>query len=356
MINILGLALYGAIAASHRVRLSQYCSGLLDANINLHIHALLDNRYLASRLSNGTRPISPIIGSSIERLKLLLKKNRFDAAIVHCELFPLMPGWLEASLLRFPFIYDFDDAFYLRYRSTRLALLSPLLNDKFDRIISNATIVTAGNAHLANYAKTFNSNVMILPSAVNTDMFRPKSKKSNTIFTIGWIGSPSTAKYLEILIDPLQKIGESTHIRLIVVGGKGPTIPNIEVLEVEWSENTEVDLINSFDVGVMPLPDDEWTRGKCAYKLVQYMACGIPVVGSRVGANIELVTHDCGFLVDTSQQWIDALTRLHQQPELRQKMGDLSRERIVRHYSLHNNLPILAQAIQKTIQSKKVVS
>ena len=278
MINILGLALYGPLAASHRVRLSQYCAGLKHEGINLQVHSLLDNIYLKSRFETSQYKLTPVIAAVIQRLLILLRSNRYDAAILHCEMFPLIPGWVECGLINLPYIYDFDDAFYLRYRKGSFSILSPLLGNKFDRVIKNAAAVTAGNSHLANYANSLNKDVTVLPSVVDTNRFSPQKASENSVFTVGWIGSPSTAKYLENLVVPLARFGEETAVRFVVVGGKAPIIPNVEVLEIPWAEDTEVEIINNFDVGVMPLPDNEWAKGKCAYKLVQYMACGVPVV------------------------------------------------------------------------------
>ena len=346
MTRVLGLALYGPLAASNRVRLRQYVGGLAAAGIELEIQSLLDNRYLHSRFQGHRSPLGDLLGMAIDRLRALLRKGAFDAAIVHCELFPLMPGWLESALLSMPYIYDFDDAFYLRYRSGRMAALKPLLGNKFDSVISGASAITAGNEHLAAYGRKLNSNVVVLPSVVDTTQFLPKKVGANEIFTIGWIGSPSTAVYLSQLVAPLAQLGEQGSLRFVVVGGKAPLIENVQVVELPWQEHTELDLINSFDVGVMPLPDDEWARGKCAFKLIQYMACGVPVVASKVGANVDVVTPDCGFLVENDNGWVDALNAFRHQAALRNKMGVSSRQRVEQHYSLARNLPVMVDVIR----------
>lgn len=349
MIKILGLALYGPMAASHRVRLGQYRKGLLAEGIDLQVQSLLGNDYLQSRFQGGRRPFLPVLNAALERVRLLLSKRRFDAAIVHCELFPLAPGWLERAALRIPYIYDFDDAFYLRYRGGNLGALRLLLGGKFDTVMRGAAAITAGNATLAAYARTLNANVSVLPSVVDTVHFSPGAQNDNPAFTVGWIGSPSTAPYLQSLVAPLQTLGRERPLRLVVIGGKAPHIENIEILQIPWSEDSEVDLINTFDVGVMPLPNDEWARGKCAFKLVQYMACGVPVVASRVGANIDLVTAECGFLVETDAQWVDALRQLREQPLTRRAMGASSRKRVEDAYSLESNLPMLTNVIRNVV-------
>jgi glycosyltransferase involved in cell wall biosynthesis len=167
------------------------------------------------------------------------------------------------------------------------------------------------------------------------------------VFTVGWIGSPSTAPYLSEIVRPLSVIGAEGPVRLVVVGGKAPTIPKVSVQEIPWSEATEVAEINRFDVGIMPLPDNDWTRGKCAFKLIQYMACGVPVVASAVGANVDVVDADCGLLASKPESWVQALRTLRDDSGLRRRMGEAGRERVVEHYSLHAALPVLADVIHK---------
>jgi glycosyltransferase involved in cell wall biosynthesis len=350
MIRVLGLALYGPLAASHRVRLGQYRDGLALAGIDLKVQSLLGNDYLRSRFLGGALSISTLLNAGLNRVGLLISREKFDLAVVHCELFPFLPWWLERMALRIPFIYDFDDAFYLRYQSGNFAWLNPVLGRKFDQFMRDASAITAGNRHLASYARRLNENVTVLPSVVDTIKYVPIAGLKSPIFTVGWIGSPSTAPYLESLVAPLQSLGRDIKLKLVVIGGKAPSIEGIEVVEFEWSEETEVDLINSFDVGVMPLPDDEWARGKCAFKLVQYMACGVPVVASRVGANIDLVTEECGFLVRTADQWVEAFRQLWKQPLIREKMGLASRDRAVEYYSLQANLPVFSDVIHRALE------
>jgi glycosyltransferase involved in cell wall biosynthesis len=349
MIKAVGFALYGPLAASHRVRLAQYRKGLAEAGIDLTIHSLLGNEYLQSRFHSLPTPVLPVLDAYFDRIKILFGKQRFDIAIVHCELFPFFPWRVEHTALKIPFIYDFDDAYYLRYRVGNLAWLNPILGRKFDHALRCADAITAGSEHLAIWARLFNKNVTVLPSVVDTARFAPDPSLKNPTFTIGWLGSPSTAKYLQYLTVPLETLGQDRRVRLLVIGGKAPPIKGVEILEFPWSESTEVQHINSFDVGIMPLPDDEWARGKCAFKLVQYMACGVPVVASRVGSNIDLVTKDCGFLVSTPDGWVDAIRQLCDQPLMRQRMGESSRKRVIASYSLGSNLPLLANVIHKVV-------
>ena len=348
MIKVLGLALYGPLAASHRYRLGQYVSGLAGMGIDLHINHLMGDDYLRARFNGGSLPLVAMLKDGLGRFEDLWRQNDYDIVMLQCELIPLMPGWLERALIRKPYLYDFDDAFYLKYRSGRMRLAEPLLGRKFDSVIMGASAVTAGNHVLANYAKRHNTNTHYLPTVVDTTRYLPKTtSRDSPIFTVGWIGSPSTAIYLSELIAPLSVIGQEGAVRFIVIGGKAPKIPNVSVIELDWHEHAELDLINSFDVGVMPLPDDDWARGKCAFKLIQYMACALAVIASPVGANVDVVNAECGLLASTSQEWLDALRLMRDQPTVRAKMGEAGRARVVQDYSLHQNLPVLASVIRK---------
>ncbi len=348
MINVLGLALYGPLAASTRYRFSQFVPGLAEHGIDLQIRSLLGDEYLRRRFGGGAMPWGAMLQAGWARLGDL-KNRRDDVAMLHCELFPLMPGWLERPLLgERPYLYDFDDAFYMKYRAGRLGRLRPLLGGKFDRVIKEAAGITAGNRTLVEYAGALNPATTFLPTVVDTERYYPAPRQRSSTFTVGWIGSPSTAPYLAELVEPLRQLGKEGAVRFVVIGGLAPVIPGVEVNQVDWGEATEVGLINSFDVGVMPLPDDDWARGKCAFKLIQYMACGIPVIGSPVGANVDVVDPNCGFLAGTDAEWLYALRQLRDNPGLASDMGQASRERVVQQYSLDRYLPVLAQAIQRS--------
>ena len=348
MIKVLGLALYGPLAASTRYRLGQYVPGLASQGIDLQICHLLGDDYLRRRFGGGSLPIAAMLHAGLARFADLWNQREYDVAMLHCELFPLLPGWIERALIRKPYVYDFDDAFYLKYRSGRMGVARPLLGRKFDTVMAGAAAVTGGNHVLAQYARQYNANSYYLPTVVDTGRYLPRpSSRSNKVFTVGWIGSPSTAPYLSELVAPLSVIGQEGPVQFVVIGGKAPAVPNVTVVELDWHENTEVDLINSFDVGVMPLPDNDWARGKCAFKLIQYMACAVPVIASPVGANRDVVNGDCGLLAATPQEWADALRLLRDQPVKRAEMGQAGRERVLQHYSLYRNLPVLASVIRE---------
>jgi glycosyltransferase involved in cell wall biosynthesis len=359
------LSLYDETSASTRVRLLQYADGLALEGHSCSVNFLLpSNGVLASLASNSASSRDLVRRSAlalqisisyIRRFFVLARSSAFDIVVINCELLPLFPAWIERLFLRIPYVYDFDDAFYLKYREGRYEFLCPVLGDKIDRMISNAFAVTAGSPRLVQYASSFNDNVTLLPSCVDTDRYQPTAlttKYSNVdSITIGWIGSPTTAPYLQQLVRPLRQLALKIAVRFLVVGGPSPLIPGVEVIEVAWSLEREVSLIQQFDVGVMPLPDTPWTRGKCAYKLIQCMACGIPVVASRVGANFEALPPECGLLAESPAEWLAAFQRLVAEPDLRQRMGTAGRHWVEQRYSLRSALPVLTGVIQRVAAS-----
>ena len=348
------MTLYGAQAASTRYRLSQYVPGLKREGIDLRIMPLLGDGYIKVTFSGGKYGVKRFIGDYVDRLACLTRQGKYDLAIIQVELFPLLPGGIESRLLRIPYIYDFDDAFFVKYRHKRFRWMSFLLKDKFEPVISRAAAVLAGNHYLADYANQLNPATTCLPTVVDTDRYVRLSGKRDDMFTIGWIGSPSTSVYLSALAPALAQLGREGPVRFVVVGGPCEAIDGVEVVNLPWEEATEVSLINTFDVGVMPLFDDEWARGKCALKLIQYMACGVPAVASPVGANLDVINNSCGLFARDSGAWLDGLRRLKDDGALRRDMGVAARQRIEHFYSLRTALPVMSKTI-KTVAANRIM-
>jgi len=345
VIRVLGFALYGELAASTRHRLSQFRPRLIDHGIDLTVTHLLGDDYLRSRFGGTSVPWASILRSAVHRIDVLLRDHSYDRAIVHCETLPFVPELIERAMLRVPYMYDFDDAFFAKYRVGRFSALSPILGGKFDGVIERASCVSAGSRVLLSFASRLNRASHLMPTVVDVRRYPAKTSYRSDSFNIGWIGSPSTAKYLEILKAPLQAVAREFAVCLTVIGATAPRIEGVDVVSIPWSEATEASAIREFDVGVMPLLDDEWSRGKCAFKLIQYMACGVPVVASPVGANTDVVTADCGFLASSTDEWSEAFRRLRDDSAMRERLGSEGRRRVVSHYSLDVAAPKMADLI-----------
>ena len=330
--KILALTKYGDAAASTRQRFLLYRSVLESAGFELEISPLLDNRHV-SGLPAGRRANPVSIGAAfLRRFRLLANSWNADVLWIQYELFPYLPASFERLAFRSgkPVIVDYDDAIFHMYDSI------PLLRGKLRPLIAGATAVTVGNEYLADYARRRNANVQVLPTVVDTDRYVPKERTAHEISVIGWIGSPSTWRYVRPLVPVLRAICETERARFLVVGGgreaEQDRFPGMELRE--WNAEHEIEDVQSMDIGIMPLPDEAWARGKCGYKLIQYMACGLPVVASPIGANRTIVSSEQnGLFATTAEEWRIALDRLVANPSLRLVFGNAGRERAVREYS-----------------------
>jgi len=268
------------------------------------------------------------------RLAAALEASRHDVVFVERELLPHLTPRLETLVsLRNPAMHlDFDDAIHLRYGE---GARNPVA-----RVIGMVRTVSAGNEYLAAYARRFNPRVSVIPTAVDTDRYAP-APEGDVPFV--WTGSSSTLPYLERLAPALRRVPGA---RLLVICDRRPRALGIPVEFVPWSERVEVEALRRGRVGLMPLPDTEWARGKCGLKLLQYMACGIPCVGSGVGANPEILEGgQCGMLARTEDDWVEALTRLRGDGALRQRLRAAGRRRVESAYSVRGVYPRLRDAI-----------
>lgn len=338
MTRVLALTKYGRAAASTRQRLLQYVPALADAGIHVDVKPMLDDDYVAALASGAAYPKSRILGAYRRRFADLGRAQQYDLLWVYAELFPKLPSLFEALAIKAgpPVIYDCDDAFFHDHER------NAFLRDKLKPLIYGAAAVTAGNAYLAEYARRWNTNVQIVPTTLDTDAYVPAAFRSGQPPVIGWIGSPSTWTYVRPFLALLAELCVAGRARFLAVGA-GPTAEAdlFEGMETrDWSEATEIADVQSMDIGIMPLSDEPWARGKCGYKLIQYMACGLPTVASPVGVNCDIVRHGVdGYIAETDEEWRSALSALLSDAGLRERMGAAGRARTVERYSLASQAP-----------------
>jgi glycosyltransferase involved in cell wall biosynthesis len=222
--------------------------------------------------------------------------------------------------------------------------------EKFFEAIAHAHLVIAGNNYLADKARLVNKRTVVIPTTVNTDHHVPKPALRNSEkIVIGWSGSISTIKHFTTLLPVLKYITEKhSSVVISIIADKEFQHPDLPVKSIVWSPSTEVDALNSFDIGIMPLPDDEWSRGKCGLKALSYMACGVPAILSPVGVNREIIQHGInGFLAGDQQEWILALEQLIASRQLRNEMGQRGRETVVQKYSVAANRELYLQVFSE---------
>lgn len=210
-----------------------------------------------------------------------------------------------------------------------------LLGRKIDRLMRHASVVIAGNEYIADRARRAGAKVVdIVPSTVSELRYASGRPCDEPPVRVVWVGSPPTAKYLGVLRQPLIELATEFDLVLRIVGAAAPDWPEVQLEAFPWSEDTEVQLIAESHIGVMPLDDTPWERGKCGFKLIQYMACGLPVVASPVGANVEIVgDSEVGYLASDVREWTDAIRRLAADSGLRKLLGSAGCARVKSEYS-----------------------
>jgi glycosyltransferase involved in cell wall biosynthesis len=348
--KILALTKYHDDAASTRHRLTQYLPYLESNGLHIECAPMLDAEYITRFANNVKTSPEFIIRAYWRRLIDIWRAKSFDAIWVQYETLPYLPGVFERliSISNPVIICDYDDAIFHQYDTNKNVLVRRLLRQKLAPLLRHASLCICGNAYLQKYAAQYCKNTIIIPTVVDTDRYRPAPRKQGTELIVGWIGSPSTWFYVVPILDDLLPFLASNGARLKVVGA-GPQArnwPSVEV--VDWSEKTEVREVQSFDIGIMPLPDDQWARGKCGYKLIQYMACGIPVIASPVGVNNDIVDEGKnGFLAGDFTEWRAALHKLLTNSNLRQELGKNGHKKVVQHYSLNSQQPVLLTALSE---------
>jgi glycosyltransferase involved in cell wall biosynthesis len=347
-LRVLFLTRYGRLGASSRQRCFLYIEALKEAGIESDVCPFLGDEYVRRLHSGCPVSIAAVLRAYIDRLRVLLRTRGYDLLWIEKEALPWLPPWLELALVKMAgttIVADYDDAVFHAYDQHRNRLVRRLLGSKIDRVMSAADLVIAGNSYLGGRAKAAGARAIAeIPTVVDLRLYPAGRTQScrHEPFTIGWIGSSLTSSYLERLRPPLAELASRLPLRVILVGAARGTLDGFPVEHVAWSPETEAAALTRFDVGVMPLPDMPWERGKCGYKLIQYMASSLPVVTSPVGANREIVVPgETGFLSETDAEWVSSLFRLAQNGELRRRMGAAGRRRVEANYCLTVTAPTL---------------
>jgi glycosyltransferase involved in cell wall biosynthesis len=343
--SILLLSRYAAVGPSSRVRFYQYLPYLRDHGFEVTVAPLLDGSYMADLYADRPRRTGSILRGYRRRLRALLGQRKFGLLWIEGELWPFLPAWGEMALsaLKAPTVVDYDDSIFHRYDQHPRSMVRRLLGGKIDAVMRRASAVTVGNRYLAARAQAAGARRVIpMPSVVDLDRYQVGSKREGGVFTIGWIGSPTSVRHLEMIAPALAALCANGRARLVLVGSGPVRLPGVEAEIVDWSEDTEVAHLQQFDVGIMPLSDDAITRGKSGYKLVQYFACRLPVVASPVGANRDIIEGGVsGLFAGTTPEWVEAIERLRSDLELRRRLGAAGRKKVETEYSLQVTAPRL---------------
>jgi glycosyltransferase involved in cell wall biosynthesis len=294
------------------------------------------------------------IGSAfLRRLSTIRLSKAYDLVYIFREASLLGPAIFErlVHLRHVPFVFDFDDAIFLPYRSPSNGWLSLLKTPgKTGTICRLASQVMVGNSYLAEYARRYNQNVTVIPTTIDTETYRVHPVRNPSPPVIGWTGSYSTVQHLDLLRSTLSELAKRERFRVRIIGPSDYELEGVDIEVVPWRSHTEVQDLAAVDIGIMPLPDNPWSRGKCGCKALQYMGLGIPAVCSPVGMNTDLIRDgENGFLANSAEEWISKLTLLLRSTELRVRLGRAGRKTVEERFSATSQAPRVYQVFSSAI-------
>lgn len=346
---------------SQRYRLEQWEPLLRERGVDItyasfedeELHALL---YKPGMIRKKLQLVTRGLG---RRLSLVRRVKDYDLVYILREAALLGPPVFERLIAHsgVPMVFDFDDAIFVSYRSPSNGYLSYLkFASKTKTICRIASHVMVGNPSLAEYARQVNDRVTVIPSTIDTERYRvPERKYNGGPVVIGWTGSYSTVQHLDTIRGALKKLAEKESFSLRVIGPSAYECPPVDVEARRWRAETEVEDLSDVDIGMMPLPEDRWTKGKCGMKALQFMGLGIPTICSPVGVNTDIIQDDQnGFIAATEDEWVEKLTRLLRSAELRQRLGHAGRVTVEEKYSAITQAPRVYEIFKSVLSDVSV--
>ena len=349
--NILVFSKYSYDGPSSRYRFYNYKSCFEKNGIKVVINPLFDKEYFSAK--SKLKKLLVVVKAYLKRLFFLLKvlsfKQKYALVLIEYELFPYFPAVFERlfKVRGIKYIVDYDDAIFHKYDMSNSFIIKRFLSKKIATVIKNATKVIVCNSYLENYAKQYNQNLIKLPTVVLLDKYIEKmqelKKEDSKNFIVGWIGSKTTSIYILEILDIFKLFkNKYKNIKFYLVGFdkkllSEEDIEKYGIVIIPWSEESEVENILKFDVGIMPLHNDPWSQGKCGFKLIQYMSCKKSVIASPVGINKEIVGNENGFLVESEKEWLDALEKIYLYSNLRKEMAKRNFEKIKEEFNFKVN-------------------
>ncbi|HXL80439.1 MAG TPA: glycosyltransferase family 4 protein [Pyrinomonadaceae bacterium] len=366
--RVLAFASYPVEAAATRYRLQQFVGPLSARGISLTIKPFLDSKSFDSLYRRRALASTGLglLKAVARRIGDVYATRKADVILIQREAMifgPPVIEWLATRIGRCPLVLDLDDATYVPYTSPTYGKFGKALKwfSKTDDLIRWANVVTCGNRAIAEYAESKGAQTRIIPTVVDTDVFVPLPRPSNGPIVLGWIGTHSTFPYLREIVPVLQELARTHRFRVKIVGAgtNAVNIPGVDVENLEWKLEREVEDFQSFDVGLYPIDPslyaEKWAAGKSGFKAIQYMAVGIPFVAAPVGAMADIgeagITH---FQARTKDEWSQALEVLLSDRQLCRTMGESGRRHVVEHYSLSDQADKLAIALYEATGQGKV--
>jgi glycosyltransferase involved in cell wall biosynthesis len=348
MFRVLAFTVKPRESADSRYRILQYKAMAKQDGVSIEFRSFMGARYFRWQLKNIHLLLRvflyPVL-LAVRLWQIVFQAPKYDAVLVSREMAPFGPPVLEQLLVRIckRVILDVDDALHVSDKASS-RLIPRLLRDngKFARMAPAYSAVICGSRNLADFYRQYSANVSVIPTAVDADLYAGITRVPSPVVRIGWIGLPLNRHHVELLGPALTQLARERRFELVLVGLNEPVdfhLPGIRY--IAWSLQEELTFFAHIDIGIMPLQDSTFARGKCAFKLIQYMAAGLPVVASPVGANCEVVQDGRnGFLARTDGDWTSRLRQLIDDAGLREKMGAKGREMVRESYSSQRLWPV----------------
>ncbi len=343
--KILFIIPYSTEGASNRFRVEQYLPYLDKEGIEYDIRPFVSSRFykiLYSRKACVKKMIY-FIQAFLGRILDIMRLCHYDLVFIHRESCPFGPPIFEWLIYKFkkPIIYDFDDSIFLQnYNLANRFYKFLKFPSKTKEIIKMASRIIVPNMFLKEYACKFSEHVYIIPTPIDTDKFKMAEKFSNKL-TIGWVGSFTTTPYLKVVFNAMQQLSKKYDFILKIFGaGEIINIPGVKIENHGWHLKEEVEYFQSIDIGIYPLIDTLWARGKAGFKAIQYMAVGVPVVASSVGMVKDFIKEGVnGYLARTEEEWIEKISKLMEDSDLRKSIGLAGRKTVEERFSVKVNAP-----------------
>jgi glycosyltransferase involved in cell wall biosynthesis len=356
--KILFLVPYPTEGASNRIRVEQFVPYLTEAGYRCRIRPFATKRFFRI-LYDDRRYVEKafwFLICTLNRMCDLVRALRYDLVFIHREAYPFGGPFFERilSFMKKKIVFDFDDAIFLPNTSrTNIYIERFKSPGKTAEIIGMSRHVIAGNGYLANFASRFNKDVVVIPSSADTDAYCPRPRTGTREgVVIGWVGSKTTVNFLNDMEDVFREISARFRNVTFKFIGARYSREGLNVINVPWSLEGEASEIRDLDIGIMPMPDNDWTRGKCGFKIILYMACGLAIVSSPVGVNKEIIKDGKnGALAASKDEWVKKLSALIEDGDLRRRLGKEGRRTVEEYYSVKRNAPQFIKVINDTIAS-----
>ena len=341
MQRILFFTKYTSKGPSSRYRTYQYLDYFRE-DYECLVFPFFDDKYIEKLYSGRSVSFFRIIYYYLRRIwKLLTNVKKSDILFIEYELIPYFFAWAETclKLCGVKYVVDYDDAIFHNYDMSKNLFIRELLHNKIPKVIRLANHVITGSPYLTAFAAIYNTKVSEIPTSIVFEKYNDfKPLSQNSSFVIGWIGSKSTSSNLLIVKDALKSFRQN-HINVIFrfVGIDDETAKTLDVTSVKWFENNELQELNSFNVGIMPLKDNDFNKGKCGFKLIQYMACGKPTISTPLDANVKINRNKKNLHATTNQEWLQAFEQVYANQSYFSEVGRENKKDIADYYSVEGN-------------------